>query len=66
MKTTLEKLRMAESQLNNAVVALREAAIDANNVTGDCILPLIGRAADLRRDVSRLADMVNLDIRGDE
>jgi len=61
MTTTLEKLKEAANHASNTTQALRDSGIAANNVTGDCILPLIQRAAELKRDIMRLAEMVNLD-----
>ena len=61
MTTTLEKLMEAALRASQTTQALRDSGPGANNVTGDCILPLIQRAAELQRDIQRLTEMVNLD-----
>ena len=62
MNTTLEKLRLAQSQAINTSAALVDSLPDSNNVIGDVISDLIRRAYELKRDIQRLADCVEFDL----
>lgn len=61
---TQERLLEAVDRLNQTTDELRAALPDAGWVCGDCITELIGRAATLKRDVQRLADVVRMDEEG--
>jgi len=61
MSTTLEKLNEAANRAGQTTQALRDANVGTGAVLGDAVLALIGRAADLKRDIARLAEAVRQD-----
>ena len=61
MSATLEKLMEAENRAGQSCQALRDANSGAGAVLSDCLLNLIGLAADLKRDIGRLASAVRQD-----
>jgi len=58
---TANRIAKAAHQCGNAVQELRDALTDANALQSDCIGELIREAAELKRKLARLAEVIELD-----